>query len=319
VRSNALSQERKQKIAREFGFNNTAFLHDAPSPGKPRQLDFFTPAQELRFSGEAILGAALFICQKLDLEDLALSGSPQSPPPGQRSGPCRCILQTKTGLVHAQFDAGRQVAVIDVPHEIHTHARETPTDEILAVQRKLTTSPDKDKMKASYPIVSLRRGLTFTLVDFTTCPSLMGLLTAGESPDPKQDAGWQAAGGPPAAPGDDSAAATTPITAFCGCVYFIQLQTDFTEEPYITRLQVRMIANGREEAVTPTGCCALAAHLALQKGGQGARHAFAVEQGVEIGRRSQLCVEVRLNDQGTQVSRVILSGRGVFITEGKLL
>jgi hypothetical protein len=218
VRSNALSQERKQKIAREFGFNTTAFLHDAPSPGKPRQLDVFTPAHEQRFSGEAILGAALYICQKLDLEDLALSGSPPPPPPqGQRSGPCRCTLQTKAGLVHAQFDAGRQVAVIDVPHEIHIHARETPMDEILAVQRQLATSPDKDKMKASYPIVSLRRGLTFTLVDFTTCPSLMNLLTAGESPDPKQDAGWQVAGGPP----PPTAAATTPITAFSGCVYFI--------------------------------------------------------------------------------------------------
>jgi predicted PhzF superfamily epimerase YddE/YHI9 len=77
--------------------------------------------------------------------------------------------------------------------------------------------------------------------------------------------------------------------------------------------------SGREEAATPSGCCALAAYLALQKGEKGSRHAYAIMQGLEMVRPSQFCVEVRLNDQGTKVTRIILSGRGVFVSEGKLL
>ncbi|KAL1959823.1 hypothetical protein VTO42DRAFT_968 [Malbranchea cinnamomea] len=241
------------------------------------------------------------------MEDLTLS-DPQTIRKSNHPHVSSCMLQTKAGTIPTQFDAERRVAVVEVPHNIHIHARETPADEILAVQRQLMNSPDKDKMKASYPIVSLDRGQTFTLVDFTTCPSLMAQLEVGEAPDPYLDAGWRVA------PGDDCDGYT-----FCGCMYFLQLQTDFTEEPHITRLQARMITNGVEEAVTPSGICALAAYLSLQKGDKIGRYVYAVEQGVEIGRRSQLCVEVGLNAKGTRVSRLILSGRAAFITEGKLL
>ena len=316
VRNNALSQQRKLQVAREFGFNTTAFLHDAHVPGQPRRIDVFTPSREKRFSTDAVLGATLYIFERLDPEDPALYGAGREPcksgggpSSGNHPAVSGCTLQTKVGPIHAQFDASRHVAVIEVPHDIHVHARETPADEVLAVQKRLLTSPDKDKMKASYPIVSLRQGLTFTMVDFTTCPALMDLLTAGDSAQPAMDAGWQVAAGD----GD------VQPSDFTGTVYFTQLQTDYAEEPYITRLHVRMIANGVEEAVTPTGCCALAAQLALQKGEKGSRHVYAIEQGVEMGRRSQLCVEVMLDSQGTRVARLVLSGRAAFTTEGRLL
>lgn len=305
VRNDALSQERKQNIAREFGFCSTAFLHEAPSPDQPRKVEIFTPNEELPYSAEAVLGTALYIFQKLEIEDLTLSDPQTTKKNGHISS---CMLQTKAGIIPTQFDAERQVAVVEVPHNIHIHGRETPADEILAVQRQLMTHPDHDKMKASYPIVSLEQGQTFTLVDFTTCPTLLSQLEVGEAPDPYMDAGWRVA------LGEDGERYT-----FCGCMYFLQLQTDFTEEPHVTRLQARMITNGVEEAVTPSGICALAAYLALQKGDRSGRYVYAIEQGIEIGRRSQLCVEVRLNAKGTKVSRLILSGRAAFITEGKLL
>lgn len=237
----------------------------------------------------------------------------------------KCGLQTKAGLIPAHFDPLRQVAAVEVPFDIHIHGKETPKDEILAVQRKLCLSPQVDKMKASYSVVSIFKGVTFTLVDFTTCAGLLKLLRPGEAPEPDLDGGWRAA-----------TAASTPVeeeapqlptmtsslstsTWFCGAVYFVQHQTDFTEEPYITRLEVRVIADGVEEAASASGCCALAAHLALQKGGKNSRHAYAIEQGIEMDRRSQLCVEVRLNEQGTGVSRITLSGRTTFVMEGRLV
>ncbi|PGH18690.1 hypothetical protein AJ80_04438 [Polytolypa hystricis UAMH7299] len=306
VRNNALSQQKKQQIAREFNYVTTAFLHDAPIPGEARRVDLFSPTEELRFSGYAILGTAHYIFQRLDHEDSLTSASGGGQTVKGPSQISRCALQTKAGMVQTHFDAARQVAAVEVPHDVHIHARETSKDEVLAVQRKLLTHPDIAKMKASYSIVSIAKGLTFTLVDFTNCPALLTLVGPGEAPEPNLDAAWATSTG-------DNA------FSFCGAIYFLQLQTDFTEEPYITRLQVRMVAGGKEEAGSASGCCTLAAYLALQKGGKDSRHAYAIEQGVEMGRRSQLCVEVRLDEEGTEISRITLSARAAFAMEGRLL
>ncbi|QSS51248.1 hypothetical protein I7I53_06514 [Histoplasma capsulatum var. duboisii H88] len=315
VRNNALSRARKQRIALEFGYVNTVFLHDAPQPGLSRKVEIFSKTGERSFSGQAVLGAAHYIFQKLEGEDSISINDWSNPPAAEiqqkRQAPKsinRCTLETKGGLIQAHYDPARQVAAIEIPHNIHIHARETTKDEVLAVQRQLLPRAEEtDKMRASYPIFSIAPGMTFTLVDFTSCPSLLPRLEHGYAPEPTLDAGWTVR------VGED---APTP---FCGCVYFLQLQTDFTEEPYITRLRVRVIAAGLEEAASASGCSALAAYLALQKGGANSRHAYAIEQGVDIGRVSQLCVEVRLNETGTSVSRVSLSAKTTFVMEGRLL
>jgi trans-2,3-dihydro-3-hydroxyanthranilate isomerase len=54
VRGNALSQAKKQLIAKEFGFSETVFLHDAPAPGLPRRLDIFTENEEIPFAGHPV-------------------------------------------------------------------------------------------------------------------------------------------------------------------------------------------------------------------------------------------------------------------------
>lgn len=329
VRNNVLSRQRKQQIAKEFGYATTAFLHDAQI-GQPRKIELYSPGVERRFAADAVLGTAHYIFQKLNNEDLTLSAPSgvSSPPHAPPRHLTRCALQTASGTIQASYDPSRQIAAVEVPHDIHVHARETPKDEILAVQRKLVTNPQSDKMKGSYSVVSIVPGLTYTLVDFTTCPTLMALLRPGEAPEPDLYGGWNSAS-TPASPADElqqpklwtwaTSAPTSPNSATPGAVYFVQLQTDFTEEPYITRLQVRVISEGSEDAATASGCCALAVYLALQKGGKNSRHAYAIEQGVQMGRPSQLCIEVRLNEHGTGVSRITLSGRATFVMEGRLL
>jgi hypothetical protein len=54
-------------IAREFGYSETVFLHDAPGPGQPRRCDIFTGhGEELPFAGHPVsslspLGRCLLI------------------------------------------------------------------------------------------------------------------------------------------------------------------------------------------------------------------------------------------------------------------
>ena len=47
----SLSQETKQKIAREFNFSETVFLHEDDGTGKGRKVDIFTVNEELPFAG----------------------------------------------------------------------------------------------------------------------------------------------------------------------------------------------------------------------------------------------------------------------------
>ncbi|KAI1982948.1 hypothetical protein LOZ54_005162 [Ophidiomyces ophidiicola] len=334
VRGDALSYQQKQQIAREFNHPTTAFLRDAPHySSRPRKLELFSPGAERNFAAGAVLGTAQYIFQNLMNEDDAASAALPNPsiPTGHTPGAklSKCALETKAGVIQAHFDPARRIAAIDVPVDVHVHAKETPRDEILAVQRSLRASPLVDRMKVSYAVVSIYRGLAFTLVDFTTCPTLISLLQPGETPEPSLDIGWKSAPASGASTPTTTITMTTtttttktspaPVVECYGAVYFIQLQTDFTEEPYITRLVVRVIAGGVEEAAGASGCCALAAYLALQKGGASSRHAFAIEQGIEMGRKSQLCIDLRLNEQGTGVVKIMLSGKMTLAMEGRLL
>ena len=55
VRGNALTEKRKGLIAKEFGYSETVFLHDAPGPGQPRRCDIFTEhGEELPFAGHPV-------------------------------------------------------------------------------------------------------------------------------------------------------------------------------------------------------------------------------------------------------------------------
>lgn len=55
MRGNALSQKRKSLIAKEFGYSETVFLHDAPGPGRPRLCEIFTETgEEVPFAGHPV-------------------------------------------------------------------------------------------------------------------------------------------------------------------------------------------------------------------------------------------------------------------------
>lgn len=301
MRDHLLSPERKQVIAQEFGHPVTAFLYDAPGPDEPRHVDLYTPNEEIGFSSAGLLAAAHYIFRVLE---------PRNTPVAlvhDNTDFTRCILHTTVGDIQAHFNRSRKVASIDVPHEIHVHSVETTKDEVLAIQRQMLSAPEINKMYASYPLFSLSRGRTYTLVNFTDCPSLFDLIQPAEAPDPGNvDPGWRTSPG-------------TPSVSIIGAVYYLNLHTDASQEPYITCLAVRAIFKGKEEPVSADACCAVSAYLALQQGNPNARYAYAIEQGANVGRCSELCVDVQLDHTGAEISRITLSGWAAFSMEGKLI
>lgn len=163
----------------------------------------------------------------------------------------------------------------------------------------------------------------------------MVALRAGESPAATLDVEWNA--------------------GLLGCLYYQHQGMEAKEgEPVIHKIHQRMIFQGLEDPGTGSASCALACFLALtmtndkvdmrgahvkDDGSQVSseivektkslsldakkqHYVFGIEQGVEMGRTCQICVEVDVteNEAGQRVvSAVMLSGRSAFVTKGEII
>lgn len=97
-----------------------------------------------------------------------------------------------------------------------------------------------------------------------------------------------------------------------GTMYFVALG----KEDGKWRYRTRMIAS-REDPGTGSASSGLAGLLALRKveGGEG-RESFGFVQGVEMGRRCEISVEIVV--KGGEVGEVYLGGSAVVVMEGSL-
>lgn len=131
-------------------------------------------------------------------------------------------------------------------------------------------------------------------------PSLdaLALVSTGASPKPQLDDAWNA--------------------GFTGS-YFWALTSSPTSSgssaTNTTHIQARMIEGALEDPATGSAACALACHLALQKG-KSREQRFEICQGVEMGRKSDIGVRVTLTEALDAVEKVVLSGAAVQVMEG---
>ena len=246
---------------------------------------------------------------------------------GQRQS---SVLMTKAGPIPIFFNQYRQVAACSVPHNIHVHKSSVSFDDVLAVQPQVNIVPTVYRLKnKSFPIVSLVRGMTFCLVDLTDAPEVLTALRAGEAPKMTLDEEWN--------------------SGFCGAIYYERRGEDKAGEPTIYNMHVRMITQGIEDPGTGSGNCALACYLALKAGDTSVdqeaksaegeedlaaktekikldnkteHHVFAIEQGLEMGRKCTIAIEVDIKEKQNgqrAIAGLILSGRCTFFARGELL
>lgn len=102
-----------------------------------------------------------------------------------------------------------------------------------------------------------------------------------------------------------------------GTMYYVPQGEDrFSRKRYRTRM-----FSFREDPGTGSASSALGCYLAGKipaSEGKGPFQ-FAFEQGVEMGRRNEISVEVMRGDGGEGIEKVILSGRAVKVMEGTLI
>lgn len=312
-----ITQDTKQRIAREFNLSETVFLH-APSNETPPaatatlEIDIFTPEEQLPFAGHPTIGTAYLVQHHLGWGHIT-------------------ALLTQAGPIPISSPSLGQVRAA-IPHAVHVHQRtlgallSAPSFSAAVVQETIAAGLSTDAAiraaELAAPVVSIVRGMTFLLVRL---PSLEHLARA--APVNRMDFGRIAA----------SAAATTSAGngngdgngdgnglldegewagGFVARYYYVVL--DEGEEK--KKIRTRMVELDFEDPATGSAACTLASYLASAGAGAGAgggRARFEMTQGVEMGRASDIAVEVVVGGENA-VEEVYLGGTAVVVMSGSI-
>ena len=274
-----ISKETKQSVAREFNFSETVFLIGSSSSShNVQKIEIFTTHQELPFAGHPVIGAACYTCEYMELNIEHLS------------------FLCKAGDLTVNYDRAAKIAEVSVPHNVRIHQRRGSSRDVLKSQLPLAGIPSSTP---NLPVVSIVKGMSFVLIELPS-RSLLEKLDAGplgvDTSSVQLDEGW------------------TP--SFVGCYFYFATRLP---ESNALRIRTRMLeVSVGEDAATGSAACTLAVYLALKDGVPNQQHRFIFEQGVEMGRPSEITVVVKLDSQGMGVEYILLAGKAVLVTQGTL-
>jgi PhzF family phenazine biosynthesis protein len=198
-------------------------------------------------------------------------------------------FQAKAGRIDLEYDVVKRTAKADIPQHVHVHQEMLQSIQLTKLQ------PNIGRIPAVSPIVSIVKGMTFALIELDSLDSLTFVNTTPFSLEVDLDKDW-----------DDS---------FIACYFYYRLGNS---EKGTVRIRTRMIEGALEDAATGSAACTLASFLMIQEGREGSSTAYEIVQGVEMGRRSEIGVVVKLGP-GRKIENVNLTGSSVQIMEGKFL
>lgn len=298
----SITQETKQRIAREFNLSETVFLHtvkDEPNTSvTTREIDIFTTDEELPFAGHPTIGSAYLVLNHLGWSHVD-------------------TLLTKAGPIRIEpIQATKRVRAA-IPHAVHLHQQtlgtllnsaSTPSPTTSTITNGLSTDAEIRAAELAAPVVSIVKGMTFVLVRL---PSLEHLARASTTGNPLKFA--QVSGLLDEGPWHES---------FVSRYYYVPLSdsvraSDGSRE---FAIRTRMLEVSFEDPATGSAACALASYLAIsEKAEKGAR--FAITQGVEMGRRSEIAVDAvaRVEEGGeVKVEELFLGGTAAVVMSGSI-
>ncbi|ASW07549.1 MULTISPECIES: PhzF family phenazine biosynthesis protein [unclassified Rhizobium] len=273
-----LGSDAMQKIAAEFGYSETTFVLPPENPDHTARVRIFTPTAEIPFAGHPNVGTAFVLGQQR-----AIFGRPTGD---------RLIFEEDAGLVEVALlrnDSAVVGASIRAPGQLTIG--ESVADELIA--RCVQINPQSIRHTTHAPIFA-SVGLPFA---FAELDSLETLAKA-----------W-----PNAAVFAEAAARHKEDKT--GFSLFLYVRSP--ENPWAIR--ARMFApldNVTEDPATGSASAAISAYLTSLLPAQDVEVKITIEQGVEMGRRSLIGVDVR-KSAGT-VNEVLLSGSSVSVMRGEI-
>ncbi|KAJ5580078.1 Phenazine biosynthesis PhzF protein [Penicillium hispanicum] len=281
--SEALSQTQKHIITKEFNLSETIFVYPASDQAK-RTIDIFTIECEIPFAGHPTIGAATwFLCHAPDAATAGVN-----------------TLVTKSGEIPISIqDPATQFVAAQIAHNTRIHANRFSLKELLRLHP--TAAPFFPKADVSFPLFSIVNGMSQVFIELPSLEALATITTAsgGELvPSEKSDyldEGWRNG---------------------LICVYFFVRDVDDSVMGQKV-IRTRMMLGSLEDPATGSSASGLAAYLTLTEGQAGQEHRYHVVQGVEMGRRSDIGVNVTL-DNGKKIEQVVLTGTAVQVSEGTI-
>ncbi|KAE8362201.1 hypothetical protein BDV27DRAFT_131880 [Aspergillus caelatus] len=290
---NAITQEKKQLIAREFNYPETIFVHPHEKADPTRKIDIFTTAEELPFAGHPTIGAVTWFLElSPDNDDRTNVQTLMT-----KAGPFAMTRVPNSGTVAAK-----------IAHNVHIHSKRFPVAELLRLHPSLRPYLGGDDT-AGFPVFSIVKGMSQVHVQL---PSLEAL-AAAEGPVSGEvvpctsvaqggylDAGWEGDG--------------------LIVVYFF-VPGVYDEKTGKTVIRSRMFLRNFEDPATGSAASGLAAYLTLTRSGESSETAYDYDivQGVEMGRRSDIGVAVTLNGEDkSKVESVELRGTAVQVKSGDI-
>lgn len=300
-----LDQATKQRIAREFNLSETVFLHTLPdepnTTSTTRQIDIFTPRRELPFAGHPTVGSSYLLLHHLGWAHVD-------------------TLQIRAGLlrIEAAGEAGdKQGARVRaaIPHAVRIHrnslgslikAEATASAAVQEIEKGLSPHEDIRAAELSAPVVSIVRGMTFVLVRLDSLEQLgrappvadidfgnIDLLDEGE---------WK--------------------ESFVSRYYYVvEGNEGIVGDGGRTNVRTRLLRLGFEDPATGSAACTLSSYLALTSGVVDKEQSFVITQGVEMGRKSDIVVDVAVQSLGSGevgVKEVHLGGTAVVVMNGSI-
>ena len=318
-----LPQDQKQRIAREFNLSETVFLHE-PRPdaeaineaAKTCRADIFTIDTELPFAGHPTIGAAHIILRHLgwDVE----------------------FLHLKAGLFRisrCEEDSNKPTSTgpvkVRVAHDLHVHSRtladvmsakdQQPSNPAAqsayrAVSAALSQNEAIRKAELQAPVVSIVRGMTVLLVRLPSLEHLAVVSTASRLVFDEVIQAMLLDDGPWG-------------SSFCYRYYYVNEgeengggESAESGGRLVTRLRARMIELDFEDPATGSAAVTLGSYLAINHHSHKSVARYEITQGVEIGRKSDIAVEVKpaVVDGVATVGELSLEGNAVIVMSGRI-
>lgn len=196
-----------------------------------------------------------------------------------------------------RYDIEKNLARAAIPHDVHVHQRRWSKEELCSIQIGLAKASETGRviLKNDYPIVSIVNGMAFVLIELASTEALGTVATTSGGISVKGlDDGWN--------------------DTFLGTYFFTRLpdKADGTKS-----LRTRFIEGTLEDPATGSAASDLAAYLALTEGEAGQAIRFAITQGVEMGRTSEIGVEIVLAKDGG-IKDLFLEGSAASVMEGRI-
>lgn len=279
-----LTKSQKQLIAREFNLSESIFLHQPVTEDASEwEVEIFTTEEELPFAGHPVIGSAFYILTHL-LDRNA-------------RGPKQGTLITRAGRIDiSQISSMSGAVQASIPHNIHLHSR-TLVD-VPRISSGLSSLSIVQEAELHAPLVSIVKGMTFLLVQLPSLELLGGLGLGGEKIDfdgvLDAEDGWG--------------------ESFVAKYYYVVVETPGEHDKQVVYIRTRMLEQQLEDPATGSAACTLSSYLAMRAGKS---LKFEITQGVEMGRRSDIGVEVDVGPD-KKVKGVRLSGSAVVVMEGSL-